>query len=102
MNIPEGILRARTRSGLTTPSPDRSTLAGRATEARQAKGLTQRELARGADMSQQTVGSIESGRSNTPQAKTLLAIAKVLGVSPGWLLFGEENNVASPHHRPTN
>lgn len=56
---------------------------------RMAKGMSQRALARAADLSSMTISKIESGESCNPTIWTVKKIAKVLGVSIGYLA-GEE------------
>ena len=50
-------------------------------------GMTQRELARTLDLSEQSVGNWIGGRSR-PCAATLDTITGLLGVDRGWLLTG--------------
>ena len=49
-------------------------------ELRKGKGLTQKELARAADISESYVSAIEEGRAH-PRFKTLMILAECLGVS---------------------
>lgn len=49
-------------------------------------GLTQVEVANAAKVSQQSIESIESGRTRKP--RNILDLAKALGCSPDWLLNG--------------
>lgn len=62
------------------------TIADRLKEARTSAGLTQPELAKRANVSQSTIGNIESGLRKRP--RELLAIAAALGVAPLWLETG--------------
>jgi len=57
---------------------------------RRERGWTQEQLATKADTSQAVIQKIENGRSLRPRKIDALAIA--LGVSPSWLLFGEDPN----------
>lgn len=52
---------------------------------RKSKGYTQSELAGAAGVSDGLIGQIETGKAN-PSVTTLMAIAKVLEISPGLLL----------------
>jgi transcriptional regulator with XRE-family HTH domain len=64
------------------------TLAGRLRFARRQKGLTQEELARVVNSTQQVIQSIESGK--TKQPRILNELAQAVDVSPAWLQFGIE------------
>lgn len=56
--------------------------------AREKKGLTLRALAATSGCQYSTIVAIElSGRM--PQITTIEIVARALGVSPGWLAFGE-------------
>jgi len=48
---------------------------------REAKGLSQEKLARMADVANNTIIKIESGKNQNPTLNTLKKIAKALGVS---------------------
>jgi len=48
---------------------------------REAKGLSQEKLARMADVANNTIIKIESGKNQNPTLDTLKKIAKALGVS---------------------
>jgi HTH-type transcriptional regulator/antitoxin HipB len=50
---------------------------------RQERGWSQVELARRADIGQNDVSRVETGKSKIPQEQTLVAIAEALGVSLG-------------------
>ncbi len=50
-------------------------------------GMTQVEVANSAGVSQQSIESIESGRTRKP--RNLLDLAKALKCSPDWLLNGK-------------
>lgn len=56
--------------------------------------LTQSEASRQSGISQATIATLVSTPSRSPSAKTLLALAHVLGTSPEFLLLGE----GSPLH----
>lgn len=63
-------------------------LALRFFQAREARGLTQRELAARVGMSQQWAADIESGKM-APSAHRARQLAAELGVTVEWLLLGE-------------
>ncbi len=48
---------------------------------REAKGLSQEKLARLADVANNTIIKIESGKNDNPTLDTLKKVAKALGVS---------------------
>ena len=52
---------------------------------REAKGLSQEKLARMADVANNTIIKIESGKNQNPTLDTLKKIAKALGVSIDYL-----------------
>ncbi|MCK9573631.1 MAG: helix-turn-helix transcriptional regulator [Candidatus Paceibacterota bacterium] len=58
-----------------------SNLAKNLRQLREAKGLTQEKLARLADVANNTIIKIESGKNQNPTLDTLKNIAKVLEVS---------------------
>ena len=62
-------------------------LAARAREVRTLRGLSMREVARRAELTEGAVRSTEQGRQ--PGLDTLEQLAQALGVSPSWLAFGE-------------
>ena len=51
-------------------------------------GLNESELGRRADVPQPTINRILSGESASPRRPTIEKIARVLRVSPNWLMFG--------------
>lgn len=61
-------------------------LAARAKAAREALGLSMREVARRAELTEGAVRSTEGGR--LPVLDTAEKLAKALGVNPAWLAFG--------------
>lgn len=71
-----------------------STLKERMVKARQEKGLTQAALAKAVGKSQSAIAAVESGRNK--ETSGLIAIARVLDVSPEWL----ETGVGEMHPRP--
>lgn len=68
-----------------------TSLAKRLKTAREAKGLSQSQLARLADVKPQTIQAIEAGNTKKPQ--NLVAIAKAVGMDPSALLTGEDDAV---------
>ena len=73
------------------------TIADRTKETREARGLSQVELAALAKVSPGTIGNLEAGTRKNP--RELLAIAAVLLVNPEWLKSGKgprEIGVAEP------
>lgn len=65
------------------------TLKARLHWAREISTLSQRGLARRADVASRIVSQIEAGDRDNPELKTLRALADALGVSVGWLATGE-------------
>ena len=65
-----------------------NTLAGRMRSKRLGKGLTQDELASKSGCTQAGIQKIENGKSLRP--RKIDKIAKVLGVNPAWLSFGDK------------
>lgn len=63
------------------------TLAQRLKVARMKKGLSQKKLAKLLGSSQQVIAAIENAKTIKP--RNIEELAKVLDVSPAWLLFGE-------------
>lgn len=57
--------------------------------AREIRGYSQTELARRLGMSKQQTNAWENGRSEIVGAK-LIAMARLLGFSPAWLLVGRD------------
>lgn len=51
-------------------------------------GLNESELGRRADVPQPTINRILSGESASPRRPTVEKIARILKVSPNWLMFG--------------
>jgi transcriptional regulator with XRE-family HTH domain len=64
-------------------------IAQRLKAARKRSGLTVRELAKQANLSHQTVVSIESGSGAHSSVSTLGDLAEALKVPAGWLAYGE-------------
>lgn len=63
------------------------TIASRMKQRRKALGLTQLELANSIGISQQSIESIENGRTHKP--RNILELAKALQCNPEWLLNGK-------------
>ena len=66
-------------------------------QARKSAGMTQAELAERADISLDTIKSVENGRRENdlrnPKIETLRKLADALGVTPGYLLYGDTDPV---------
>jgi transcriptional regulator with XRE-family HTH domain len=58
----------------------------RVRELREAKGWSQRELARRAEVQQPTLSAIENGRTKGIDFETLEKLARVFEVDPGYLI----------------
>lgn len=76
-----------TAADIYTDTPDRDTMGGRLSRARDAAGLTAAELARRLGVKTSTIQAWESDRSQ-PRANRLAMLAGVLNVSLSWLLHG--------------
>lgn len=63
-----------------------STLGKRVTARREQLGLSQKTLAEKVGVRQQSINKIESDQTRSP--RNINALAKALGVTPQWLLFG--------------
>ncbi|WP_449102155.1 XRE family transcriptional regulator [Pseudomonas extremaustralis] len=62
-------------------------------------GLNESQLSRRSSVPQPTINRILSGESSSPRKPTVESLARPLGVSPDWLLFGsgsEAPNTGSP------
>lgn len=82
------------------PCPDAfHGLPGRVTQAREAAGLSMRALGLAAGLTGPAIEKIEKGRS-VPRLDNVEALAKVLGVSPGWLAFGIGRGPDGKKHKP--
>lgn len=68
--------------------------------AREAKGLSQPQLADLVGMSQQGINEIEQGRSKRP--RKLPEIAEALGRSTDWLLAKTDEDIPDPSRHPSN
>jgi transcriptional regulator with XRE-family HTH domain len=69
-------------------SLDHDAFRARLALARDLAGLTSRELSTLIGASPVTVGNLEQGVSRNPNADTVIALARTLGVSLDWLLIG--------------
>jgi transcriptional regulator with XRE-family HTH domain len=72
-------------------------LGRRIKESREARGLKQGELARAIGIAQPSLSLLESGRSASPKGATLTELARVLRVSPRWLLTGRQEMQQDDH-----
>jgi len=66
------------------------TVGGRVRMAREARKMTQQELAAAAGMNQGTLSTLETRPDRDVSARVILGLARVLGVSPQYLLWGPE------------
>lgn len=57
--------------------------------AREARGLTQVELAKVAGVPQQTISALETKQSSVTKADTLFLLSDALGVNARWLATGD-------------
>lgn len=85
--LEKGISRMTNITDLDTPR----TLGERMRARRLEKGWTQEQLARRAGTNQAVIQKIENGKSLRP--RKIDKIAEELGVSPSWLMFGEDGDV---------
>ncbi len=76
---------------------DSMTFAIRLREAREAAGLTQRQLAESCGVTDKAVSAWEQGNVDTILADNLYAVADKLGIDPRWLLLGDDR----PHQVTT-
>ena len=76
-------------------SADAATFGDRVTGAREARGMTRRELADRLGVRVKTLESWEEDRAD-PRANKLQMLAGVLGVSRMWLLTGEGDGLEAP------
>jgi transcriptional regulator with XRE-family HTH domain len=67
----------------------KKTLMGRVRLARIKRGWSKRELAERAGLSNAYVSLLEAGTWQTPTLVSLVKLAKALGVTREWLVFGE-------------
>lgn len=101
------IIRYRISTGNTLRPPlirrvEAMTIALRLRTKMTEKGLSENELGRRAGVPQPTIHRILHGDSKTPRKPTVEKLARALGVTPEWLLFGSThgNVVSVPHpHR---
>lgn len=69
--------------------PEDGTIGWRIRQARLRKGLSLEGLARAVDVGLQSVWRLEYNKSK-PASDNLIALARVLGVSPSWIMTGHE------------
>jgi transcriptional regulator with XRE-family HTH domain len=63
--------------------------------------LTQEQLAAQVGMPETTISRLENGKQGAkPRQTTIQKLAKPLGVSPAWLLWGEENGGPENERKP--
>lgn len=58
-------------------------------EVREAKNMTQEELSEASGVSRGTISALENGTSRATTTKTLMSIARALGVSVEVLIFDD-------------
>lgn len=88
------------RPGQPLPCPDaHKMLPQRLRETRERAGLSLRALALAAGLSGPGVAKIENGES-VPTLDNVEALARALGVSPGWLAFGVGRGLDGKKHKP--
>jgi transcriptional regulator with XRE-family HTH domain len=75
------------------PSPYASRIGARIRGFREAKGLSLSELSRHAAIAKGTLSALEGGRGN-PTVMTLVALGRVLGLTPSDFLRNDENGGA--------
>ncbi|WP_241509672.1 LexA family protein [Pseudomonas ovata] len=76
------------------------TLKDRVFKTREARGLSQQQLADKAGVSQVTIQHLESGRNAT--SKKMVEIAQALGVSAEWLMTGRDRAAHRSDAEPSN
>jgi transcriptional regulator with XRE-family HTH domain len=70
---------------------DETTLGSRLLEAREAQGVSREALAESIGVSYDTIGAIERGVTRNPRFATIVALARMLDVTPSWLLTGRRD-----------
>lgn len=73
-------------------------LPARLRSAREARGMSLRWVARESNLSAQSLSTTELG-TTVPTVENIEAIAKALGVSPGWLAFGIGRGIDGKRYR---
>jgi transcriptional regulator with XRE-family HTH domain len=76
-------------------SPEAATFGDRLAGAREAAGLTQKQLAKSLGVKLTTLVSWEND-TGEPRANRLQMLAGMLGVSLGWLMTGQGDGLAAP------
>ncbi|MFB2530849.1 multiprotein-bridging factor 1 family protein [Paracoccus sp. p4-l81] len=80
---------------------DQATLGDRIAAAREALGLTQKELSDRLGVRRKTLAEWEDDRAE-PRANRLHMMSGVLGVSLIWLMTGEGAGLPAPDHAPVS
>lgn len=75
-----------------------STIAKRIKVLRTSRMLTQVQLAALLNVKQNTISDLETGKSETMTAATLEALCRVLVTTPGFILYGSENELTLESH----
>jgi len=91
--------RARRRQFTPVPEPDLTEVAGRLLQARTKAGLSTRELADAAGVSQSTVVGLEDAAAPATSLRVLVRLADALRVPREWLCFGVVG-VVTPKPKP--
>jgi len=73
----------------------KTAMGARLRDARLRAGISQQRLADLSGYSASAVASVELGTQDNPTLKVVGCIAKVLGVQPGWLAWGEGSTSTS-------
>jgi transcriptional regulator with XRE-family HTH domain len=56
-------------------------------------GIKQNELAHAVGISQSSLSELETGESKLPSAEILLKLSSALGISPTWIVTGQEGQM---------
>jgi transcriptional regulator with XRE-family HTH domain len=70
---------------------DKKTVGQRIRELREARKLTQQQLAKSLGIKQGSLTQLETGKSKAPASTTLTKLARVFEVDPEWLMTGRGN-----------
>lgn len=66
-------------------------------EVREARGMTQEELSQESGVSRVTISGLENGTTRATTTKTLVAIARALGVSVDQIFFSDDVKSVKQH-----